>query len=145
MRLSLALAVALTGALAPLAGATEPAEPPLRGAIDIPPEEWTAMAAGRTLTYSIGGRLWAYERYDTASDGVALEFRDGTCLVGRWDYVAPLYCYHWEDQGTSCFRHVRLGEDILVLETESGLATGAIQVMTGVSDTPLSCGGPLTS
>jgi hypothetical protein len=143
MRLPLALVLAC--ALAPLAGATEPAQTPLSGAVDIPPEEWSAMAAGRTLTYSIGGQFWALERYDAASDGVALEFRDGTCLEGRWEYVEPLYCFHWEGEGTSCFRHVRLGSEILILETEAGSATGAIQVMTGISSTPLACGTPRTS
>jgi hypothetical protein len=143
MRLSLALLLA--GMLAAPAAATEPADAPIPGAVDIPPGEWSEMAAGRTLSYAIGGRFWALERYEAQGDGVALEFRDGTCLVGRWEYVAPLYCYHWEGEGTSCFRHVRVGDDILILETEGGQATGAIQVMTGVSDVPLACGGTPTS
>jgi len=145
MRLSPSLVLAaMLAALTP-ATATEPAESQATGPVDIPPAEWSEMAAGRTLAYAIGGQFWALERYDAAGDGVALEFRDGTCISGRWEYRAPLYCFHWDGEGTSCFRHVRIGSDILILETEGGEETGAAQVMTGVSDAPLSCGGPPTS
>ena len=119
------------------------AEPgrPLAGLTDIPAAEWIAMAMGRTLTYAIGGELWARERY-RGGDRVTLQFYDGTCIEGVWEHVEPLYCFHWEREGTSCFRHVRLGDEILVLETRDGIETGAVQVMTGVSDAPLDCGAP---
>ncbi len=133
--------------LAPLAcHATEPGGA-AEGAVreDIPEEEWTALASGRTLSYTIDGRLWALERYAPDSRRVTLQFYDGSCLEGVWEYTAPHYCFHWEGQGTSCFRHVRAGSEILVLETQGGVETGAVQVMGGVTDTPLSCGEPFTS
>lgn len=117
----------------------------LSEAADIPVEEWSAMAAGRTLTYRIGGELWAMERYAPAGNGVTLQFYDGTCLEGTWDYAAPLYCFHWDGDGTACFRHARLGEEILIIETLDGADTGSVQTMTGVSDTPLACGPAVTS
>jgi hypothetical protein len=138
------LAALLLAAWPGLAAATEPGAP-IAGLVDIPVEEWSAMAAGRTLTYTIGGELWALERYQDGGDRVTLQFYDGTCLEGRWDYAEPLYCFHWEGEGTSCFRHARLGDEILVLETRDGVETGALQVMTGVSDTPLACGNDAIS
>ena len=79
---------------------------------DIPVEEWRAMAAGRTLVYRINGGLWALEHYFPGTDRVQLQLHDGTCMDGTWDYTAPHYCFHWQGQGTSCFRHTRVGEAI---------------------------------
>ena len=98
------------------------------------------MAAGRTLTYRIDGDLWAFEHYTPGTNRVQIELYDGTCMTGTWDYSAPHYCFHWEGQGTSCFRHARLGDEILVIEASDGEDTPMTQPMTGVSDTPLSCG-----
>jgi hypothetical protein len=109
-------------------------------AVDIPVEEWTAMAAGRTLTYRIDGDLWALEHYTPGTNRVQIELYDGTCMTGTWDYSAPHYCFHWDGQGTSCFRHARLGDEVLVIEASDGQDTPMTQSMTGVSDTPLSCG-----
>lgn len=137
MRLVLA---ALLLAVPVLAAETGPGGGPAEGLADIPVEDWTAMSAGRTLTYTIGGEFWAMERYEAGTNRVSLQFYDGVCLQGTWEYTRPLYCFHWEGEGTSCFRHTRMGEQILVLETRDGVETGALQLMSGVSDTPLSCG-----
>lgn len=142
-----AAAVAIILALLPAASQT-PAEPVAR-AVDIPVEEWTAMADGRTLTYRIDGEFWALEHYTPGTNRVQIELYDGTCMTGTWDYVAPNYCFHWEGQGTSCFRHTRLDTEILVIEASGGESGDGqsgdgdapmTQSMTAVSDTPLSCG-----
>lgn len=141
--LDLALTAAVV-ALLPAASQTAP-ENRLSEGTDIPVEEWRAMAMGRTLTYKIGGELWALERYFTGTNYVALQLFDGTCLQGTWDYRAPLFCFHWDGQGTSCFRHVRVGSEILIVETQDGQDTAMTQEMTGVSDAPVSCGPAVTS
>jgi hypothetical protein len=66
-------------------------------------------------------------------------------MNGTWDYAAPLYCFHWEDEGTSCFRHARLGGEVLIIESQGGVDTPLTQNMTAVTDTPLACGPPATS
>lgn len=137
MRLTIAAALI---ALPVLAAAGEAGPAPADGVTDIPLGEWTEMASGRTLRYTIGGEFWALERYEPGTNRVTLQFYDGTCLAGTWDYAAPLYCFHWDGEGTSCFRHARVGDQILILETRDGVETGALQLMSGVSDTPLSCG-----
>ena len=121
------------------AASQSPAERVAR-AVDIPVEEWTAMADGRTLTYRIDGDLWALERYTRGTNRVEIELYDGTCMSGTWEYAAPLYCFHWEGQGTSCFRHARLGEEILIIEASGTDSPPAIQAMTAISDAPLACG-----
>lgn len=117
-----------------------PAEP-----VDIGPAEWSDMASGRTISYAIDGEVWAREYYAPTGDRVVLKFNDGSCLNGSWDYTEPLFCFHWEGNGTSCFRHVRLGGAILVLETEQGAETGGVQIVAGVEDVALDCSGDLTS
>lgn len=136
-RLPAAVVVAVLAVL-PAASQT-PAEP-FAGAVDIPVAEWSAMASGRTLTYRIGGDLWALEHYTPGTNRVQIELYDGTCMTGTWDYSDPHYCFHWDGQGTSCFRHARLGDEILVIEASEGEDTPMTQSMTAVSDTPLSCG-----
>ena len=136
-RLPVAVVLALA-ALLPAASQT-PAER-LARAVDIPVEEWRSMAEGRTLTYRINGDLWALEHYTAGTDRVEIELYDGTCMSGTWDYAAPHYCFHWDGQGTSCFRHARLGDEILVIEASGLEEVPTTQTMTAVTDTPLSCG-----
>ena len=126
------------------AASQSPAERIARAA-DIPVEEWRAMAMGRTLTYRINGEFWAMEHYTPGSNFVTLQLYDGSCMQGTWDYAAPHYCFHWDGQGTSCFRHARLGTGILIIETQEGADTPLTQSMTAVTDTPLACGPAVTS
>ena len=126
------------------AASQSPAER-IADALDIPEEEWTAMAMGRTLTYRINGTFWALEHYYPGTDRVTLQLYDGTCMEGRWDHVAPLYCFYWEGQDPSCFRHVRLEDEIFIVESQNGADTPLTQEMTDVTDIPLSCGPAVTS
>ncbi len=114
-------------------------------ASDIAVEDWRAMAMGRTLTYRINGEFWALEHYFPGTNRVPLQLFDGTCLNGTWDYSKPLYCFHWEEQGTSCFRHARLGEEILIIESHDGEDLPMTQSMTAVTDIPLACGPAVVS
>lgn len=118
---------------------------PLDRAENIPVEEWRAMASGRTLTYRINGEFWALEHYFPGTNRVQLQLYDGTCMDGTWDYSEPVYCFHWDGQGTSCFRHARLGTEILIIESREGSDTPMTQQMTGVTDAPLTCGPAFTS
>jgi hypothetical protein len=137
-------ALAATSILFLPAASLSPAER-IAQAKDIPVEEWTAMAMGRTLTYRIDGELWAFEHYHPGTDRVTLQLYDGTCMEGRWDYTAPVYCFHWEGQEESCFRHARLGAEIIVIENRGGADTPMTQEMTQVSDMPLACGPAVIS
>jgi hypothetical protein len=124
----------------------QPADAPLPGAADIPVEEWSAMAMGRTLVYRIDGALWAFEHYYPGTNRVTLQLYDGSCMEGTWDYSAPLYCFHWEAEGTACFRHARRADEILILEAPSDSeGIPPMQQMTDVTDIPLTCGEPITS
>ena len=128
-----------------LPAASQPPVEQIGQAANIPVEEWTAMATGHTLTYRINGEFWALEHYYPGTNRVVLQLYDGTCMQGTWDYVEPLYCFHWQGQGTSCFRHARLGDEILIIETQDGADTPMTQTMTAVTDTPLACGPAVTS
>jgi hypothetical protein len=134
---AIAIALLLPAASQPDAGQGQ--------ATNIPAEEWTALASGRTLTYRINGEFWALEHYYPGTNHVTLQLYDGTCMQGTWDYTAPLYCFHWDGQGTSCFRHARRGDEILIIETHDGADTPMTQTMTAVTNVPLSCGPAVTS
>jgi hypothetical protein len=138
------LAVALAGLLLPLAAGAAPPEPhPVAGEIaaleNIPVEDWMEMATGRTLTYRINGEIWAREYYHPGTNHVSLQRPNGQCMNGTWDYTAPHYCFHWDLEGTACFRHVRDEDRIWVIQTELGVDTPQVQEMTDVSDRPLIC------
>ena len=127
------------------AAALDPLVDRIGEAVDIPPEDWAAMATGRTLTYQIEGAPFAREHYYPGTDRVTLQLADGHCLEGRWRYAAPLYCFYWEGQDGSCFRHVRLGEEIIIIENHDGVDTPMTQAMTAVTDMPLACGPAVVS
>ncbi len=115
---------------------------------DIPPGEWAEFAHGKTLTYTIGGLPWAYEQYhpDPASRLVWIELIDGTCMSGQWAYEAGNFCFYWEQEGgPACFRHVRQGGQIMVIPQANGRDSGDVQVMTEVTERPLSCSFGLSS
>ena len=112
--------------------------------LDIPEAEWRQMAQGRTLTYWIDGVFFALERYSASGNGVMLQAATGECLSGTWAVEDGAYCFYWEADPKVCFRHVRQGEEVLILHLENGVETGEVQVMSGASDAPLVCDG-LTS
>jgi hypothetical protein len=128
-----------------LPAASQVPDPGPQPVVNIPVAEWTAMASGRTLTYRIDGALWALEHYYPGTDRVTLQLYDGSCMQGTWDYSDPLYCFHWDGQSTSCFRHVREGERIEIIEARDGVDTPMTQEMTAVTDIPLQCGPAVTS
>ncbi len=132
-------ALALACAFAAASAASDDPASRIAEAVDIPVEEWRALAQGRTLTYRIDDEFFALERYAPTGDGVTLQLVDGTCLEGTWDYVEPIYCFYWRGAETACFRHARIGDTILIVQTENGVDTGFVQTMTGVSDVPLAC------
>ena len=138
-------ALAATTILFLLPAASQSPAERIAEAVDIPVEEWTAMAMGRTLTYRIDGELWAFEHYYPGTDRVTLQLYDGSCMQGRWDYAAPVYCFYWEGQDKSCFRHTRLGGEIIIIESRDGMDTPMTQSMTAVTDMPLACGPAVVS
>lgn len=116
------------------------------GMADIAKEDWRALVRGRTVTYSIGGEVWARETYDTGSDTVWIRLADGTCMDGNWSWADGIFCFDWSSGEYSCFRHVRSDGRILVIPMlAEGLGVGTIQTVTQISDVPASCGPELTS
>lgn len=107
---------------------------------DIPVEEWREMALGRTLTYRVGPDFFALERYAPTGNAVELQLNTGECLSGVWSHSGNAYCFDWGDARPACFRHVRQGDEILIIHLENGVETQNLQHMTAITDAPLSCG-----
>lgn len=107
---------------------------------DIPVEEWRKMALGRTLTYMIGDEFFALERYAKQGNRVELQLNNGECLAGTWTHSENVYCFNWGGERDACFRHVRVGTDIMIIQMDGEIETSNVQQMTNISDAPLSCG-----
>lgn len=107
---------------------------------DIPPDEWRDLAMGRTLVYTIGDDVFAYERYPNSGNRVELQLANGECLTGTWTHNQNVYCFDWGDTAPACFRHVRDGDDILIIEQRDGADSANVQQMVGTTDAPLLCG-----
>jgi len=107
---------------------------------DIPVEEWREMALGKTLTYMIGPEFFALERYAPTGNRVDLQLNTGECLVGTWTHSGNTYCFDWGDVQAACFRHVRTGDGISIIQMDNGVETTNIQQMVNITDAPLSCG-----
>jgi len=107
---------------------------------DISLEDWRKMAMGKTLTYKIGPDFFALERYATSGNRVDLQLNTGECLAGTWSHSNNTYCFDWGDTRAACFRHIRNGDTILIVQMDNGQETTNIQQMTQISDAPLSCG-----
>lgn len=107
---------------------------------DIPVEEWRALALGRTLTYTIDGNFFAFERY--APDGNQLEIQSvtGECMSGTWAFEDGAYCFYWDQSPKVCFRHFRAGGQIIISSIVDGVEIGSYQTMSTVSDAQLNCG-----
>lgn len=113
------------------AGADEP----------IPPEDWRAMTTGKTLHYYKDGELFGREYYRNEKDEVVFRFPNGLCAEGVWTYDSDEYCFAYEGQ-TSCFRHVKRGDDIVVISGENGEE----QVVHKIAERePLSCAAAIDS
>ena len=113
--------------------------------VDIPLNEWRALAQGRTVTYRIEGNLYARERYAPSGNRVAIELANGECLDGTWSHRDNQFCFAWDSGEFSCFRHIRLGREILIVHMDGDEPSGDIQEMTDISDVPLTCTPSVTS
>jgi len=82
----------------------------------------------------------ALERYAETGNRVDLQLNTGECLAGTWSHSGNVYCFDWGDDRASCFRHVRTGDTISIIQMDNGVETTNIQQMTQISDAPLSCG-----
>ena len=107
---------------------------------DIPVEEWRKLALGKTLTYMIGPEFFALERYATSGNRVDLQLNTGECLAGTWSHSGNVYCFDWGDERAACFRHVRTGDTINIIQMDNGVETSNVQQMTQITDAPLNCG-----
>jgi hypothetical protein len=105
----------------------------------IPPEEWRALTAGRTVWYSLNGEHWGREYFDPERDRATFLGADGTCVTASWIYADGVYCFAYG--GMHCFRHMRRGDSIVV----SPLGEGAEQTVEKIDRTPISCEPPLSS
>ncbi|WP_112321417.1 hypothetical protein [Oceanibium sediminis] len=112
---------------------------------DIPVAEWQSMVRGRTVTYLIGGSVWAQEAYGRVGNGVSILLADGTCMEGVWEHTGQAYCFAWSGGEYSCFRHIRLDDQILIVPVLDGEPAGTVQMVKQISSIPLACGPALTS
>ena len=125
---------AVTSSDAPLAPMPDAATLAERGE-DVPPEEWRALAAGRTVWYSDAVGLWGRERYDPERDEVTFQFSTGECVNARWRHQGVLYCFDFGAGFPHCFRHMRMDGRLWVVGVQ-----GSVQEVSRIDDSPVDCG-----
>ncbi|HSF92810.1 MAG TPA: hypothetical protein VLA51_11485 [Paracoccaceae bacterium] len=108
-------------------------------------QEWRSLVSGKTLTYSIDAYDLYREQYDRYSNNVTAQFNNGECIYGRWEAQNDYFCYYWKGSETVCSRHARFGKELLINFVEDGQNTDEFQLITDISDTPLSCGASIMS
>lgn len=117
------LAICAVGALA------DPGDEP------IPPEAWRAMTTGKTVHYYQDGKLFGREYYVNEKGDVVFRFPNGACSEGRWAYAGDKYCFAF-DAEVYCFKHVKRGNEIVVISEEDGEEQTVERI---VEKEPLSC------
>ena len=91
------------------------------------------------MWYALRGRHWGKERFHRGRDTATFLSADGECVTAPWAYADGVYCFAYA--GMHCFRHVRRGEQIVVIP----LGEGEEQTVTRIDDTPVTCEPPLSS
>lgn len=107
----------------------------------IPPEAWRAMTAGKTVHYYQDGKLFGREYYLNEQGDVVFRFPNGVCAEGRWAYADQKYCFAF-DAEVYCFRHVKRGDQIVIIAEEDGDEQVVERI---VEKEPLSCDSALDS
>lgn len=110
------------------------------GMTDIPVEEWRSLAMGKTLVYQVGPDLFALERYPLTGNRVELQLNTGECYSGVWNHQGQAYCFYWDADQPACFRHMRRGDEIVIVELQDGAPTDRTQTMTQITNASLACG-----
>lgn len=108
----------------------------------IPPEEWRAMAVGKTVYYAIDGTYFGREYYWPDRDMVTFQHASGRCVEGRWTYEDSVYCFYFDRP--NCFAHVRRGGGIVIVPRDSSDPADEQDVMQ-IVPVAFSCTPGLTS
>lgn len=141
--LLLAALVALTA----LPGRAEPERlQPQAGDIDIKPATWREMVMGKTVYYSALGEHWGREYYWPGTNRVTFQHASGDCAEATWEHdpVTLEYCFYFDRP--NCFRHMRRGEEIVILPTNPEPTTLNVeQMVTNITVAPFSCAPDIVS
>lgn len=112
--------------LAPLVRA---AEAPMTG------PQFAAFAQGRTLGYSVKGKLYGLERY-LPGQRVIWQFLGQRCLSGHWYDTGDRICFVYGVHEPQCWQFFKAGAG---LRARFMGEAGSAPVAVGESDRPLDC------
>ena len=116
-----------------VAGAAS-AQPPMS------PEEFEAWATGRTLDYSLDGRILGSEAYLPGREVMDAD-TGGPCRSGNWYPKAGAVCFVYRNlPGEHCWRFWREGEAVWARPLTADRDTPAQSVTPAAG--PLACPGP---
>ena len=129
-------AIACALALAAAAGAQETPQ--------FTEAEWRELVRGKTLIYREDGVFEGLERYAPAGNRVEWQYPNGDCTIGTWEVVEEMFCFNWERLDVQCYRHLRVGERVIVVGTELSPSPGEVTEVTEIKELPISCGMPMS-
>lgn len=113
---------------------------PLCAETPMTPEAFEAYSTGKTLSYSVDGRVYGTEVYKPGHQ-VIWAFTKDECREGHWYAQGPEVCFVYEDPNDpQCWLFYLRGDQLWAQFTGDGPEAPMSQVAD--ADGPLSCLGP---
>lgn len=104
------------------------------------PEEFEAWATGRTLDYTVDGRVWGSEAYLPGREVMDAD-TGGPCRSGHWYPKVGAVCFVYRDlPGEHCWRFWREGDGVWARPLTADRDAPAQSVTPAAG--PLACLGP---
>jgi hypothetical protein len=108
----------------------------------VSPDDFEALAEGRTLHFALDGAPFGAEQFLPGRRTV-WRFADAPCEPGRWRAEGEAICFDYATQPDPiCWRLLRDGDGFAASLIENGVETGFRLELERISPDPLSCPGP---
>ncbi|MEO0389038.1 MAG: hypothetical protein AAF281_16220 [Pseudomonadota bacterium] len=116
--------------------------PPALAAQIVPPAEFEALSAGKTLTFERNGVFYGAEQYGTRRDSL-WQYSDTQCVEGIWFPAGDQLCFLYDGQTQAqCWLFERRGNDLFArLGGTPPEDTSEIR-LSEISEEPLACPAP---
>lgn len=103
-------------------------------------DEFDAFSRGKTLDYSVNGRIWGSETYGPDRKTLDADV-GGPCLEGRWFAEGDAICFVYPARdGQHCWQYWRVGDAVFARPLSA--APGDPPQRVTVASGPLACPGP---
>lgn len=106
-------------------------------------EEFEALSAGKTLSFTQNGTHYGAETYGSARQSL-WQYLDGACVEGHWYPADDLICFVYDNRpGVSqCWIFEERGGAYFARTEGMPAGDPAELALSGISETPVACNAP---